>query len=196
MSNAKLTTDDLYKLEDYARLRPEVRRKAIEEKKRRQVALGDHARLFFENRVTMHYQVQEMLRVERIFEPDGIAEELDAYNPLIPDGDNFKATMMLQYEDVAERRRALARLIGIEDKTWVRVAGYDKVYAIADEDMERANDEKTSSVHFLRFQLTPPMCAALNEGAALAAGIDHEHYAATLDPLPAEVAESLRADID
>ncbi len=195
MTSQKLTVDDLYTLEEYARRRADVRRNAIAEKKRRQLAIGENVRLLFESRVTMHYQVQEMLRVERIFEPEGIAEELAAYNPLIPDGDNFKATMMIEYVDVAQRRRELARLIGIEDRVWLEVEGYDKVYAIADEDMDRANDEKTSSVHFLRFQLEPAMCAALREGASMAAGIDHEHYSGTVDPLPGPLADSLRGDL-
>lgn len=195
MPSQKLTVNDLFSLEEYARRRPQVRRDAIAEKARRQVAIGDHVRLFFESRVTMHYQIQEMLRVERIFEPEGIREELEAYNPLIPDGDNFKATMMLQYVDVEERRAALARLIGIEDRVWVRVEGFDKAFAIADEDMERANDEKTSSVHFLRFQLDPAMCAAVKEGAALSAGIDHDDYRCLVDPLPGDVSAALRGDL-
>ncbi|MGA7979634.1 MAG: DUF3501 family protein, partial [Chromatiaceae bacterium] len=148
-----LTRDDLHSLEKYAELRSEFRNRVMAHKKTRQVALGPHITLYFEDRLTMQYQVQEMLRAERIFEAAGIQEELDAYNPLIPDGSNWKATFMVEYEDADERREALSRLIGIEDRVWVRVAGFDKVGAIADEDLEREDETKTSSVHFLRFEL-------------------------------------------
>lgn len=195
MANAKLTADDLFTLEEYARRRDDVRRHAMAEKARRRLALGEYAHLYFENRTTMHYQVQEMLRAERIFEPEGIAGELAAYNPLIPDGRNFKATMMLQYADSAQRRAELARLVGIERKTWMRVAGFDKVYAIADEDMERETDEKTSSVHFLRFEFSAGECAAAKAGASLAAGIDHPNYTVTIDPLSEELTAALRGDL-
>ncbi|MEO1575393.1 MAG: DUF3501 family protein [Pseudomonadota bacterium] len=191
----KLTTDDLLSLEAYHLERGAFRDRAMAEKKRRRLDIGDHAHLYFENRVTMHYQVQEMLRVEKIFDPEGIAEELSAYNPLIPDGDNFKATMMLQYTDIAQRRAELARLIGIEDRIWVKVQGFDPVYAIADEDMDRSSEDKTSSVHFLRFQFDDAQVAAMKDGASLSAGIDHANYNFTVDPLPAALAEALREDL-
>ena len=164
----QLTRDDLMSLEVYAEKRPEFRAEVMRHKKRRQVPLGPHATLYFEDRTTIQYQVQEMLRAERIFERAAIQDELDAYNPLIPDGSNLKATFMLEYDDPAVRKRELARLIGVEDRVWVRVGGHDAVHAIADEDLERETEEKTSSVHFLRFELTPEMVAALKDGAPLA----------------------------
>src|SRR5690606_33450704 len=170
-----LAASDLMSLEQYARERPEIRAKVLAHKKNRQVALGPNATLYFEDDLTIQYQVQEMLRIEKIFEAEGIADELSAYNPMIPDGSNWKATFMLEYPDADVRKRALARLIGVEDKVWVRVAGHDKVYAIADEDLERESDEKTSSVHFLRFELTPAMIGALQGGSALAMGVDHDN---------------------
>lgn len=144
----------------------------------------------------MHYQIQEMLRAEKIFDARGIEEELNAYNPLIPDGTNFKATMMIQYTDVDERKIMLSKLIGIENQTWVQVDGYDKVFAIADEDMERASEDKTSAVHFLRFELTPEMVAAFKSATNLAAGVDHEHYSYALNPVPENSAATLRQDLD
>ncbi|MDD3651299.1 DUF3501 family protein [Immundisolibacter sp.] len=192
----KLTRADLLSLEQYAEQRPAFRARVLEHKKPRQVRLGPHATLIFEDRLTIHYQIQEMLRAERIFEARGIQDELDAYNPLIPDGSNLKATFMLEYADEAERRRELAKLIGVEDRVWLRVAGHEPVYAIADEDLERENDEKTSSVHFLRFELTPAMIAALKGGAPLAAGIDHPNMTVTVDPLPAATRDALVADLD
>ena len=191
----QLTRDDLYSLEKYAQIRPEFRARVMAHKKNRQVALGAHATLYFEDRLTMQYQVQEMLRAERIFEPDGIQEELDAYNPLVPDGGNWKATFMIEYEDVDERREALARLKGIEDEVWVEVAGFDKVYAVADEDMEREDETKTSSVHFLRFELTAPMVAALKDGAGLSIGSDHPDYGYQVQVAPS-VQDSLVGDLD
>jgi len=191
----QLTRDDLYSLESYAQIRPEFRARVMAHKKNRQVALGAHATLYFEDRLTMQYQVQEMLRAERIFEPDGIQEELDAYNPLVPDGGNWKATFMIEYEDVDERREALARLKGIEDEVWVEVAGFDKVYAVADEDMEREDETKTSSVHFLRFELTAPMVAALKDGAGLSMGSDHPDYGYQVQVAPS-VQDSLVGDLD
>ena len=182
-------------LEAYAKNRKEFRAKVLAHKKPRTVHLGDHVTLIFEDELTIRYQVQEMLRVEKIFEEEGIQDELDAYNPLIPDGQNFKATMMIEYEDVNERKSALARLKGIEDRAWVRVEGCAPVYAIADEDLERETDEKTSSVHFLRFELTKEMVDALKYGVALAIGIDHPHYNASLDPVPAEVRAALLKDL-
>ena len=191
----KLTRDDLFSLERYAETRQDFRSKVMTHKKHRQVHLGDIATLYFEDRLTMQYQIQEMLRVERIFESAGIQEELDAYNPLIPDGSNWKATFMIEVPDVEERRKVLARLIGIEDKVWVRVEGFEPVFAIADEDLERDTEEKTSSVHFLRFELSPEMVTAVKGGAAIGAGIAHEGYTTQLDPLPAGVRDSLAADL-
>ncbi len=191
----KLKHEDLYTLEAYARERPRFRDQVMAHKKNRQVAVGPNATLCFEDRLTMQYQIQEMLRAERIFEPAGIQEELDAYNPLIPDGTNWKATLMIEYPDIEERRRALARLKGIEKRTWVRVAGHDPVYAIADEDLERENESKTSSVHFLRFELTRDMVRAVKQGADIAVGIDHSAYRHALDPVPASVREALARDL-
>jgi hypothetical protein len=192
---ARITRESLMTLEAYARERKDFRAKVMAHKRNRTVPVGDHVTLFFEDELTLRYQVQEMLRVERIFEEAGIQEELDAYNPLVPDGRNFKATMMIEYEDVDERREALARLKGVEDRTWVQVAGFDRVFAIADEDLERETDEKTSSVHFLRFELTQPMAGALKGGAALAVGVDHPACTAAVDPLPAEVRAALVRDL-
>ncbi len=171
----KLTRDDLFTLEQYAEERPAFRQKVLEHKKNRKVSLSPHLTLYFEDALTIQYQVQEMLRVEKIFDRTGIEEELNAYNPLVPDGSNWKATFMIEYPEVEERKRELARLIGVEDKVWVRVEGHDKVYAISDEDLERENDEKTSSVHFSRFELDPGMVKSLQGGAALAMGCDHEN---------------------
>jgi hypothetical protein len=192
----KLTTDDLMTLEAYSRGRPEFRRRVIAHKAHRRVALGEHVTLAFEDRLTMQYQIQEMLRAERIFEESGIREELDAYNPLIPDGHNWKATMMIEYADEHERRAALRRLIGVEDRVYVQVAGHAPVYAVADEDLTRETDEKTSSVHFLRFDLDRAMIAGLKSGADLAVGIDHPAYGALVDPVPPETRDSLLADLD
>lgn len=171
-----LTRDDLFSLEQYAVQRAAFRAKVMAHKQSRRVPIGAHATLYFEDRLTMQYQIQEMLRVERIFEPAGIQEELDAYNPLIPDGDNWKATFMVEYEDVDERRDALTRLIGIEDKVWVQAGDEDRVLAIADEDLERENADKTSSVHFLRFQLPAATIQAVKSGAPIRMGIDHPEY--------------------
>lgn len=168
-----ITRDSLMTLEAYAKVRPEMRAEIMAHKKNRMVELGDHVTLIFEDEKTMRYQIQEMLRAERTFEDAGIQDELDAYNPLIPDGRNFKATMLIEYEDAGERRVALARLKGVEDRLWVQVEGCAKVYAIADEDLERENEEKTSSVHFVRFELANEMAAALKYGVGLAMGIDH-----------------------
>ncbi|HEX4781743.1 MAG TPA: DUF3501 family protein [Usitatibacter sp.] len=192
----KLTQESLMTLEAYAKARKEYRERVIAHKKNRTVHLGDHVTLIFEDEITMRYQVQEMLRAEKIFEEAGIQEEIEAYNPLIPDGRNFKATMMIEYDDVEERRAALAKLKGIEDRTWVRVSGFDPVYAVADEDLERENEEKTSSVHFLRFQLGEAMSRAAKEGAALAIGVSHDNYRATLDPVPESIRASLAGDLD
>lgn len=191
----QLTRSDLLTLEAYAKARPQIRARVMEHKKNRTVHLGDHMTLIFEDSLTISYQIQEMLRAERIFEEEGIQEELDAYNPLIPDGTNWKVTQMLEYPDLEERRIMLERLKGIEDRTWVRVAGFDKVYAIADEDLERENEEKTSSVHFLRFELTPEMIAAVKGGAAIGVGVDHPEYTAQAEPLPEAVRASLANDL-
>jgi uncharacterized protein DUF3501 len=192
----KLTPDSLMTLEAYAKARKEFRARVLAHKKDRIVHLGEHVTLVFEDELTIRYQVQEMLRVEKLFEEEGIQEEIDAYNPLIPDGRNFKATMLLEYEDVEERRVALAALRGIEDRTWIRVEGSQPVYAIADEDLERETEEKTSAVHFLRFELGREMAEALKYGVGLAIGVDHPHYAAKLDPVPPETRAALVKDLD
>jgi len=192
---AKLTRDSLMTLEAYAKARKDFRARVIAHKKARTVHLGEHVTLIFEDQLTIQYQVQEMLRVEKIFEEAGIQDELDAYNPLIPDGRNFKATMMIEYEDANERKGALARLKGVEDRAYVQVEGLQKVFAIADEDLERENEQKTSSVHFLRFELTDEMADALKYGMTLAVGIDHPHYAARLDPLRVEARDALLKDL-
>lgn len=189
-----LTHRDLYTLEHYARIRPEFRAKVIAHKKQRRLALGDQAALYFEDALTMQYQVQEMLRLERMFEPDLIQDELDVYNPLIPDGHNWKATFMIEVSDVEQRRQALARLVGIEATVWLRVAGFDKVFPIANEDLDRSAPDKTAAVHFLRFELSPEMCRAMKSGAALAAGIDHPGHAVEVD-VPAAVRDSLAVDL-
>lgn len=190
-----LKREDLFSLEQYAARRAQFRTQVMTHKRDRQVAVGPNATLSFEDRLTMQYQVQEMLRAERIFEPAGIEEELEAYNPLIPDGTNWKATLMLEFPDVEERREALAQLKGIESRVWVRIAGSEPVYAIADEDLERTTEEKTSSVHFLRFELTPIMIRAAKQGAPIALGIDHDAYRHALDPVPPNVRDSLTADL-
>jgi hypothetical protein len=186
--------ESLLPLETYARSRNEFRARVIEHKKQRTVHLGGHATLQFEDELTIRYQVQEMLRIERIFEDQGIEGELEAYNPLVPDGSNWKATMLIEYPDEAERRRMLARLKGIERRVWVQVAGCERVFAIADEDLERENEEKTSAVHFLRFELGMQMREKLRGGAALAVGVDHPSYAAAADISP-EVRNALLADL-
>ena len=190
----KLSPSDLLSLERYARERPEFRAKVMEHKRARQLAVGAHTTWLFEDRLTVHYQVQEMLRVERIFEPEGIEDELASYNPLIPDGQNLKVTLLIEFPDEQERRRELAKLKGIEDRCWVQVKGHPQVFAIADEDIERENEEKTSSVHFLRFELTQPMIAALRGGAELSIGIDHDHYRHALAPVSAATRQALSAD--
>lgn len=172
----QLTRNDLYSLEKYSAIKTDFRAKVMKHKKHRRVPVGDHATLYFEDALTMQYQVQEMLRLERIFEPDGIQEELDVYNPLIPNGSNWKATFMVEYDDVEERKKALAKLIGIEDTVWVKVGNFDKVFAIANEDLDRTAPDKTSAVHFMRFELAPEMIAAAKQGAAIKAGIDHHAY--------------------
>lgn len=192
---ATISRDTLWTLERYAAERPAFRQQVLRHKKDRKVFLGDHVTLEFEDELTVRYQVQEMLRIEKTFEEAGIQDELDAYNPLIPTGRNFKATMLIEYEDPAERARALALLRGIERQVWLRVEGAAKIYAIADEDLARENDEKTSAVHFLRFELTAAMAAALKNGVSLALGADHPHYTAAVDPITDRVRASLAGDL-
>ncbi|HLX23998.1 MAG TPA: DUF3501 family protein [Usitatibacter sp.] len=192
---AKITRESLLPLETYAKSRKEFRAKVMAHKKLRTVHLGEHVTLLFEDELTMRYQVQEMLRAEKIFEEDGIQDELDAYNPLVPDGHNLKATMLIEYEDERERKAALAKLKGVEKRTWVRVEGCAPVYAIADEDLDRETEEKTSSVHFLRFEMTSEMVRALKYGVTLAIGVDHPHYKADIDPVPSAIRASLVGDL-
>jgi hypothetical protein len=186
--------ESLLTLEAYAKQRPQFRAKVMEHKKRRNVHLGEHLTLQFEDELTIRYQVQEMLRIERIFEEAGIQHELDAYNPLIPDGANWKATMLIEYPDAEERRRRLAELKGIERHVWVQVGAEARVYGIADEDLERENEEKTSAVHFLRFELDAGARAALRQGAALKVGVDHPRYSTALE-LSAEQRAALASDL-
>jgi hypothetical protein len=182
-------------LEQYAKARKEYRERVLAHKKPRTVRLGDHVTLVFEDELTMRYQIQEMLRVERIFEEDGIRDEIDAYNPLVPDGSNWKATMLIEYPDLDERREALGRMIGIEDRVWVQVGSEPRVYAIADEDLERENDVKTSAVHFLRFELSADLKQALRAGAPLSIGIDHAAYSEAVTPAPDATRSSLVGDL-
>ena len=195
MAKHKLEKKDLMSLEEYAQKRDAFRQEIIAHKRVRSLHIGSNLTLLFEDRRTMQYQVQEMLRAERIFEPAGIQEELDAYNPLIPDGSNWKATMLIEFDDEAARREALAKLIGIEDKVWLRVHGHVQVFPIADEDLERETAEKTSSVHFLRFELSSSMVKALKEGELLDAGVDHSEYSHQVKPVPDELRRSLVADL-
>jgi Protein of unknown function (DUF3501) len=190
----KITRESLMSLEAYAKARPEFRAKAMAHKRLRTVHIGDHVTLLFEDEMTIRYQIQEILRVEKQFEEQGILDELEAYNPLIPDGRNFKATMMIEYADEAERRIALTKLKSIEDKTWVQVEGSKKVYAIADEDLERENETKTSAVHFVRFELSQEMAAALKYGVTLSMGVDHPNYAASTD-ISSDTRAALVADL-
>ena len=190
-----ITLHDLMTLEGYDKARSSFRQAVMSRKKNRLVSIGPDVVLSFEDRTTILYQVQEMLRVERIFKRAGIQEELDAYNPLIPDGSNWKATMMIQIPDVATRREALTRLVGIEMRCWVRIDDHDAVYAIADEDMERATKDKTSAVHFLRFELPPVARDGVQGGGRITMGIDHPSYRHSLDPVPAPLSDSLRDDL-
>jgi hypothetical protein len=192
----RLNSADLMSLEQYARERPAMRARLIEHRRRRSLQLGEHCTWSFEDRLTVQYQVQEMLRAERIFEPAGIAEELEAYNPLIPDGSNLKATVMIEYPDADERERRLAQLRGFADRCWMRVSGFDRVYAIADEDLDRESEEKTSAVHFVRFEFTAGMIAALGGDATLAAGVDHPAYRCEIEPLPDGLRRSLLQDFN
>jgi hypothetical protein len=190
-----LTTANLMSLEQYATKRSAFRAEVMAHKRDRTVAVGPHATLYFEDRLTMQYQVQEMLRIERISDPAGIEDELSVYNPLIPSGSDWKATFMLEYDDPEERHAALARMIEIESRVWVQVAGCERVYAIADEDLERATEDKTSSVHFMRFELTAAMVAAVKQGAPIGMGIDHEAYRHTVAAVPENVRRSLAGDL-
>ena len=190
----KLTPADLMTLERYARERQDFRSRVIAHKKTRKLAVGPNTTWLFEDRLTIQYQVQEILRTEKIFEPEGIEEELEAYNPLIPDGRNWKVTLLIEYPDPTTRPAHLARLKGIEDRCFVQVADFARVHAIADEDLERENEQKTSSVHFLRFEFSDAMVAALRAGAALAIGIDHPNYAHSVEALPAAARAALLAD--
>ena len=191
-----LSRADLWSLEEYAEQRPGFRARVMEHKKSRQLPLGDNARLYFEDALTIKYQVQEMLRIEKVFEAAGINEELEAYNPLIPDGHNWKATFMLEFDDPSERAQQLAQLIGIEDKVWLQVNGCERVYPIADEDLERDTEEKTSAVHFLRFELSSSMIAAAKAGETILAGIEHPAYEVDGFEIAAEIRDSLSGDLE
>ena len=191
----KLKRDDLFSLEKYAEVRPEFRARVMAHKKNRQLPVGPNATLYFEDSLTMQYQIQEMLRAERIFEAAGIQEELDAYNPLIPDGNNWKVTFMVEYPDEDERRVQLRKLVGIERQVWAQVADFARITPIADEDLERETEDKTSSVHFLRFELTPEMATAVRQGAPISVGIDHPAYTYTVEPVPQNVRDSLAEDL-
>lgn len=191
----KLNRDDLFSLEKYAEVRPEFRARVMAHKKNRQLPIGPNATLYFEDALTMQYQIQEMLRIERIFEAAGIQEELDAYNPLIPDGSNWKATFMMEYPDEDERRVQLKKLLGIERHVWAQVADFARVTPIADEDLEREDDEKTASVHFLRFELSDEMAEAVKNGAPISMGIDHPSYTYAAEPIPQNVRDSLAQDL-
>ncbi len=190
----KLSVSQLFSLEQYARRRNEFRTQVLEHKSRRRLSVGPNMTWCFEDRLTIQYQVQEMLRAEKIFEPAGISEELESYNPLIPDGSNWKATLLLEFPDSEVRREQLGLLRGVEGRCWVQVAGLQKSFAIADEDLPRENEEKTSAVHFLRFELTAPMRAALKQGAPLSAGVDHEHYRHAVEPVDERIRSSLLGD--
>ena len=192
----KLTRDDLHSLEQYAELRDDFRTDVLAHKRNRRIELGTNAALYFEDRLTMQYQVQEMLRIERIFEADGINNELEVYNTLIPDGSNWKATFMVEFPEVEERQAMLRQLVGVENRVYVRVGTYDPVYAIADEDLERSDEVKTSAVHFLRFELPRDQVAALKADAALAAGIDHQNYQVEVSPVAENTRGALLADLD
>ena len=190
-----ITRDSLMTLEAYARARPAMRAEVMEQKKLRRVKLGENILLIFENELLIRYQIQEMLRVEKIFEEDGIRHELESSVPLLPTGSNFKVTMQIEYADENQRHEMLARLKGVEDRVWVRIDGFDPVFAIADEDLERENEQKTSAVHFLRFELSAGIVAAAKSGAALSVGVDHPHYTTSTGALPEPVRASLAADL-
>ena len=191
----ELTRDDLWSLEEYAAKRSDFRAEVMAHKKNRQLALGEHARLYFEDTTTVRYQIQEMLRIERVFEAEGIEEELSAYNPLIPDGHNWKATFMIEISDPVQRAVRLGEMIGIEDQVWLQVGDLDRIVPIADEDLDRTTADKTASVHFLRFEVTPEQINALKDGATLYAGIDHPSYPIDRYEVPGAIQESLTADL-
>ena len=191
-----LSRDDLMSLEEYSEARVAFRSEVMDHKRDRRIDLGTNAALYFEDNLTIRYQVQEMLRIERIFDAAGINEELDTYNPLVPDGSNWKATFMVEFPDEDERRAMLQKLIGVEDRVYVQVDGQERVYAIADEDLERSNEQKTSAVHFLRFELGSADVASLKNGAMLAAGIDHDSYTVEISPVAESTRQSLLADLD
>jgi len=191
----QITRESLMTLETYAKARKDFRAKVIAHKKVRTVHLGEHLTLLFEDELTIRYQIQEILRVEKAFEEQAIDDELEAYNPLVPDGSNWKATLLIEYEDLDERKQALSKLKGVEDRVWVQVGTSPRVYAIADEDLERENDEKTSAVHFVRFELTRPMIQDLRREIALAIGVDHPAYAFTLREVPVATRSALVADL-
>ncbi|MGI9228520.1 MAG: DUF3501 family protein [Gammaproteobacteria bacterium] len=192
----KLTRTDLFSLEKYSEMRAEFREQVMQHKQSRRLPIGPNATLYFEDRTTIQYQVQEMLRIEKIFDADGIEEELLAYNPLIPDGHNWKATFMIEFDDPEERKQRLAGLVGIEDCIWMRVGDNKLIIPVCDEDLERATEDKTSAVHFTRFELTQTDVAALGDGAAIAAGICHQGYNYTVEPIPAPIQAALLQDID
>ena len=192
----KLDREDLYTLEKYAQIRSDFRARVMQHKTSRRLALGANASLYFEDRLTIRYQVQEMLRIEKIFENDAIEEELAAYNPLIPDGHNWKATFMVEYDDPAERREMLAKLVGIEDCVWMRVGAGSIITPVCDEDLERATGTKTSSVHFMRFELSPEDIGTLQQGADVSAGISHAEYTCQAVPVPGQIRRSLARDIN
>lgn len=191
----KLKREDLWSLEEYAEKRADFKKQVIKLKKNRQIALGDNATLYFENEQTIRYQIQEMLRIEKVFEAEGINDELEAYNPLIPDGSNWKATFMIEYGDAEERAKVLATLGGVEDKVWVQVEGFDKAYAIANEDMERSTEEKTSAVHFMRFELTADMSKVVKENKNISMGIDYDGFEQLVNPIAESSRVSLMKDI-
>lgn len=192
----RITRESLLSLEQYHRDRDAIRAEAIKRKSDRRVYLGDHVTLAFEDEVTLRYQIQEMLRIEKTFDDEGIEDELEAYNPLVPDGTNWKATMMIEYVDAEERAAKLVELKGIEDRLYVQVAGCDRVYAIADEDLERANETKTSAVHFVRFELSRSMIDAVKAGQSIAMGIDHAAYSVRIDEIAPETQGSLAEDLN
>ena len=191
----KLTRDDLLSLEQYHEQRPEIRAATMLHKKSRNLPVGPNVTLYFEDATTLKYQIQEILRAEKVFDAAGINEELEVYNAMLPTGTNWKATMMIEYIDVAERIKALSQLIGIDRKTWVQVEGFDKVFAISNEDLERETEDKTSAVHFMRFELTPEMIAAVKDGAAINVGIDHENYTHTVTPVLENYRQAMANDL-
>ena len=192
----KLTRENLFSLEKYSEIRNDFRLKIMAHKKNRHLAIGPNTTLYFEDSLIMHYQIQEMLRAEKIFESSAIDDELVVYNALIPDGNNWKATFMIEFADEEERRAALKKMLGIENNLWLKIEGFDEIHPISDEDLERSDDNKTSAVHFLRFQLDHEMIDALKGGCQLSAGINHPEYKYTVNPIPQNISESLISDLD